>query len=97
MRLLDVFKRDKNVSCEEVLEVLQSYLDGETDAGTALNVSTHLDKCEQCEPESAVYRRIKSTLNMSAGDVDPTVLSRLEDFGNRVANGQIVASSDRDS
>ncbi len=96
MKLLNLFKREKHVSCEEVLEVLQSYLDGETDADTAVNVSTHLDKCKQCEPESAVYRRIKSTLNMTADDVDPTVLSRLENFGQRLATGQIVASTDRD-
>ena len=96
MKLFNGFKRNRHVSCEEVLEVLQSYLDGETDADTALSVSGHLDECQQCEPESAVYRRIKSTLNMTAGDVDPTVLSRLENFGQRIANGQIVASTDRD-
>jgi hypothetical protein len=96
MKLFDVFKREKDLNCSEVLEVLQSYLDGETDTTTARHVSTHLAVCVNCEPESVVYRRIKSTIAVGGNQIDETVLSRLEVFTQRVSSGQIVASSELD-
>lgn len=94
MGLMSVFKRQKQPSCDDVLEVLQSYLDGETEAKVARRVAVHLHKSANCEPESAIYIRIKETLHYTSCDVDPTVLSRLEQFGQRLVTGEIVASQE---
>lgn len=96
MKLFDKFRQNKSLSCEEVLEVLQSYLDGETDTTTARHVSAHLAVCVDCEPESAVYSRIKTTLSLGGRDADPTILKRLEIFTHRISSGQTVASPELD-
>ncbi len=86
--MMKFFRRRKSgPSCEEVMEVLQSYLDGETDAETARSVAAHLEVCEGCGPEAEVFRRIKLSLHQHAEPVDPAVLSSLEAFGRRLASG----------
>ncbi len=87
MMLSKIFRR--GLSCHEVMEVLQSYLDGETDAETARQVVAHLDRCRRCEAESEVYRRIKATLAHRAPDIDPDVLAALNQFGQQVARGEL--------
>lgn len=69
-----------SLSCEEVLEVLQSYLDGETDAATARRVSEHLHECKDCTWESSIYERIKESLATPPDHVEPEILDRLEGF-----------------
>lgn len=76
-------------SCDEVMEVLQSYLDGEVDAATARKVAGHLDMCTDCGPESEVYRRIKSSLATASEPIDPEVLASLHAFTNRLTSGEI--------
>lgn len=89
--IMKLFRRGP--SCEEVLEVLQAYLDGETDEATARNVIAHLDRCALCEHELYVYRRIKISLTRHTATVDPEVLSALTLFGERVARGEIPGES----
>ena len=79
----------RGMSCHDVLEVLQSYLDGETDEETARKVLAHLDSCERCDRETWVYRRIKMSLSSRDVPTDPQVLAALTRFGQRVANGEI--------
>ena len=76
-------------SCDEVMEVLQSYLDGEVDADTAKEVAEHLNSCTDCDAESAVYRNIKASLAESAEPVDPDVLASLKAFSDRLVAGEI--------
>ena len=87
MMLKRLFRR--GMSCEDVLEVLQSYLDGETDEQTAKAVVAHLDDCEHCEMESDVYRRIKGSLNKQTREVDPEIMAALSKFGEKVARGEV--------
>lgn len=84
-----LFGRKKGFSCDDVMEVLQSYLDGETDAETARKVVAHLDDCENCDLESKVYQDIKSSLASRTDTVDPLVMSALQDFSNRLVHGEI--------
>lgn len=84
-----LFRRDKGLSCDQVMEVLQSYLDGETDADTAKKVASHLPDCQDCDLESKVYKRIKMSLNERPDTIDPQVLSSLRSFADRVARGEI--------
>jgi anti-sigma factor (TIGR02949 family) len=71
-------------SCADIMEVLQSYLDGETDAATARRVARHLDNCTNCERESQVYESIKTSLAVRRRDVDPAILESLRRFGENL-------------
>ena len=84
-----LFRRRKGLSCDQVMEVLQSYLDGETDAATAQKVASHLPDCRNCDLESKVYKRIKMSLNERPETIDPEVLASLRSFANRVAQGEV--------
>lgn len=79
----------KGPSCDEVMEQLQSYLDGEVDTETARKVASHLDKCTDCNTESAVYKNIKASLASSAEPVDPQVLASLRAFSDRLVAGEV--------
>ncbi len=76
-------------SCDEIMEVLQSYLDGEVDAETAREVAGHLEACTDCDAESDVFRSIKTSLANSAEPVDPDVLASLRAFSDRLVAGEI--------
>lgn len=84
-------RRRATPSCGEIMDVLQSYLDGEVDSETARSVAVHLDMCPACGPEAEVYRRIKASLKLHAEPVDPVVLANLEQFGRRLARGDAGA------
>ncbi len=87
--MIKLFRRRKSQpTCGEVIEVLQSYLDGEVDAETARSVAAHLEICADCGPEAQVYRDIKQSLRNRSAPVDPTVLAGLEAFGRRLAAGE---------
>lgn len=80
----------RGMSCEQVMEVLQSYLDGEIDTPTARFVATHLDRCPPCEHESHVYERIKTSLGRRRVELDETVAQALADYIERVTKGEIA-------
>lgn len=84
-----LFGRNKGLNCGDVMEVLQSYLDGETDVETARKVAEHLGECEDCDLESKVYLDIKTSLVSRTDTVDPVVMSALQDFSNRLVHGEI--------
>lgn len=77
------------LSCNEILEVLQSYLDGETDEETARNVSVHLAACTNCCRESEVYQNIKTSLASRQKPVDSEVMDALRTFSD-----QLMADAD---
>lgn len=78
-----LFKRE--MSCSEIMEVLQSYLDGETDASVARKVASHLRECKRCDTESGVYDRIRQSLGNREIEVDPQVMEALTEFGRNLA------------
>lgn len=88
---MNPFKKlfSRGPSCAEVLEVLQSYVDGETDDSTARGVLSHLERCQHCDHESIVYSRIKVSLSKNRRDIDPEIRSALCRFGERVARGEL--------
>ncbi len=71
----------RGLSCTDMLEVLQSYLDGETEADVARQVAAHLDNCDHCDRESDVYLKIKTSLVNKRRTTDPEVLAALARFG----------------
>lgn len=87
--MIKFLRRNKGLSCEEIAEVLQGYLDGVIDEETARKVASHLDDCDTCAPEAILYSRIKDSLAAKELAVDPEVLMSLQAFGERVARGEI--------
>ena len=82
MSLMKLFRRGP--SCEEIMEVLQSYLDGETDVETAKKVAGHLAECTKCDRESQVYQKIKDSLANRRKPVDPEIMGALHRFGDEL-------------
>jgi anti-sigma factor (TIGR02949 family) len=81
-RILDMLRG--SLSCGEVLEVIQSYIDGEIDAATARKVAAHLDRCPPCTREERIYAQIKTSLAGRRLHVDVNVLEQLMSFGERL-------------
>lgn len=74
-------RRSGPLSCKQVVEVLQAYLDGELDDLDVPDVDAHLDACAHCGLEAAIYERIKAALAApAAGPVDPDAIERLRRF-----------------
>ena len=75
-------------SCQEILDVLQAYLDGEVDAATAAKVAQHLDRCSGCTDEAATYEEIVEEIHQRARPIDPQVIASLEMFGMQLLEDQ---------
>jgi anti-sigma factor (TIGR02949 family) len=89
---LRLWPRRSAASCSEVIAVLQEFLDGAVDAGTAARVERHLEACRRCGLEASVYREIKASLRRQRGDVDAATLDRLRAFVARVGEGGVPRS-----
>lgn len=85
--MIRFLRRRKSMTCEQIMEVLQRYLDGEVDESVARKVAAHLDECERCIPEADIYREIKASLAAKSLVVEPSILADLTAFGNRIADG----------
>jgi anti-sigma factor RsiW len=72
-------------SCMQVMRVLQSYLDGQTDQVTARRVATHLEACRRCGLEAATYREIKASLARKSPPLEQAAVERLRAFGADLA------------
>lgn len=89
--VMDLMNRMRGrLTCGETLELLQHYLDGGLTAADARRVAEHLDHCTRCDEESEIYRQIKKSIAATTDATDPHVIERLERFGERVGNGEIV-------
>lgn len=76
------------MSCHEVGELLQHYLDGELDDRRAARLAAHLDDCRRCGLEADTYQRIKTSLAQQQPAVPADSLARLREFGARLARGE---------
>lgn len=76
---------EREATCAEVAQVLQSYLDGHVDDLTARRVSRHLEHCRRCGLEAETYQAIKDALVRRGREVDAQTLERLRAFGARLA------------
>ena len=84
MRRLSPWQSRRPMDCRQVAEVLQTYLDREIDAVTAVQISRHLEACRRCGMELHAYRQIKQALAGRCGRSDPEALSRLRDFSHQL-------------
>jgi len=79
-------------NCEQVLELLQSYLDEELTDDQGRKVASHLADCRDCEIESSVYTKIKATLATRRRPVDPDVLAALHQFSDQLVASDVPGS-----
>ncbi len=84
MRRPSRWPRRRPMDCHQVAQVLQTYLDGEIDAVTAVRISRHLEACRRCGMELRAYHEIKQALASRRGRHDPEALSRLRAFSHQL-------------
>lgn len=75
------------MTCGEVGEWLQHYLDGELDDRRSERLAAHLEDCRRCGLEVDTYQRIKDSLAAHQPSVPADSLARLREFGARIARG----------
>lgn len=89
MSLMSLFRRSSKrpMTCGEVGQWLQHYLDGQLDERRSQRLSAHLEDCRRCGLEADTYRRIKHSLAEHPSAVPADSLARLREFGERLARG----------
>jgi len=75
------------MTCGEVGEWLQHYLDGELNDRRSERLAAHLEDCRRCGLEADTYERIKHSLADHQPSVPADSLARLREFGARIARG----------
>jgi len=55
---------DASITCQEVVELLSAYLDGELDPSTLDRVESHLAGCDGC---TVVPEEVRETIRLSGG------------------------------
>jgi anti-sigma factor RsiW len=80
------------LSCHQVGEMLQEYLDGHIDADRAERIEAHLEECRRCGLEAETYERIKATLAAQRPEIPADSVDRLRAFGERLARGDDPAA-----
>ncbi len=60
------------MKCEECLQVIEEYFDGELDTGVAARISAHLAKCENCARELEALRDEQNLYALYRRDVEVT-------------------------
>lgn len=68
------------LDCDQVRDLMQSFLDGELPDRDAGRVAAHLHDCDRCGIDADTYRRVKDRLARLRIPADPAALSRLERF-----------------
>ena len=64
------------INCEEVLEHLFAYLDGELDAQRQALIAEHLHACRGCFSRAEFERRLKARLTEAGEEKAPDTLVR---------------------
>jgi len=60
--------------CEEALDRLFEFIDGELTAAELEHVATHLKECPPCEAEHKLNEKIKSRVAKTGGECAPETL-----------------------
>lgn len=89
MRLLDRLRPSRPLSCRQVAQVLQSYLDAELDEATVEKVAAHLEECRRCGLEAETYEALKASLRRGPSGLSQEPVARLRAFGEQLARRKI--------
>jgi anti-sigma factor RsiW len=83
-------RAEDDLRCEEALDLLEAYLDGDLEAGEAGRVRAHLERCPGCAAELALAGRIQAELRaLPELDCPPEILEEVRRRGRGDA-GNIV-------
>lgn len=77
------------MSCHQVGQVLQTYLDNELDDDAARKVAAHLEDCRRCGLEAETYEALKASLQRGSAGLADEPVARLREFGERLARGEL--------
>lgn len=75
------------MSCSEANELIQTYLDHNTDPDTGALMAEHLGDCPPCESEFATYQRILEALGRCRPDLPSETAQRLQQFCTSLCDG----------
>ncbi len=90
MRVLDRLRgRPGGLSCRQVAQVLQTYLDAELDEEAVQKVAAHLDACRRCGLEAETYQALKASLRRRPEGMAEETIARLRAFGESLARGDL--------
>lgn len=64
-------KHDHNLGCQDILNNLNAYIDGELDAGMCDQVEAHINACPECQ---IVVNTLKKTIQLFQVDGQDTTL-----------------------
>lgn len=64
------------LTCEEVIEQLFAYLDGELDSGYSAEIEQHLARCRECFGRTEFERRLRSKVATAVAAQAPDRLRR---------------------
>lgn len=79
---------NEQLDCHVVGEMLQQYLDDETDEDRARLIAAHLEDCRRCGLELEIYEHIKRTLAARRAEVPQESVERLREFGRGLIRGE---------
>jgi len=85
-------RSDHDLRCEEALEILEPYLDGELSASKVPGLRRHLERCAACAAELELAGKIQRELrSLPQPDCPPEVLERVR----RAGGGEVVPFAPR--
>lgn len=85
--------RPHEIPCEEALDLLEPYLDGDLPPGEMDRVRRHLEACPACAAELALAARIQSELRaLPQPDCPPEVIERVR----RAGRGEVISFPSRE-
>ena len=88
-------RNDDQISCEEALRLLATYLDGELHGGEQESVEHHLRTCRSCYSRSEFERRLKAELSqLGREDVRPAFEQQIRRLITQFTASSIRPSSD---
>ncbi len=58
---------ERQLSCEEVLEQLFTYLDGEIDAASSADIDRHLARCRDCYTRAEFEKKLRLKTEQAGG------------------------------
>jgi anti-sigma factor RsiW len=83
-----MIRPEDDLRCDEALDLLEPYLDGDLEAGEAGRVRRHLERCPECAAELALAGRIQAGLRaLPELDCPPEILEKVK----RRGPGEVVA------
>jgi len=75
------FPSHPDLTCTEVQDTLEAYLDGELDADTSASVASHVESCSMCQDEIRFVQAIRDALHeLPRPEPPPKILDAVEAY-----------------